>query len=61
MNDSQPADSTKDAQVCTKDHAAQKATVDSSTIPQDMSVRKCPEGQYESPLGDKPFGGGRIK
>lgn len=61
MTDSTLSDSTKEAQVCTKDHAAQKATVGPSAVPQDMSVRKCPEGQYEMPFGDKPFGGGNVK
>jgi hypothetical protein len=52
-------DSTKDAQVCTKDHASQKATMGPGVIPQDQSVRKCPEGQSEMAFGSKPDAGGK--
>lgn len=57
MSDMQ--DSVKDAQVCTNDHASQKATMNSSVVPQDLGHLKSPGSPQ--PLGDKALSGVRTK
>jgi hypothetical protein len=54
-------DSVKDAQVCTNDHASQKATMSSAHVPQNMDALKAPAGCNPSGFGDKPLSGGRVK